>query len=57
MSTTFSCSQTHRRLRRLFALIAQGQSFVITKNGRVICRMEGGKEIQVARGTAYTASL
>ena len=57
MRTTLSFSQARRRIRRLFALVAKGHSFVITKNGRVICRLEGGKEIQVARGTAYTASL
>jgi hypothetical protein len=57
MSTTFSCSHARRRLRRLFALVAQGQSFVIRKNGRVICRLEGAKAIQVAHGAAYKASL
>ena len=39
MITTFSCSQARRRIRRLFALVARGHSFVITKNGREICRL------------------
>ncbi|MNQ89831.1 hypothetical protein D3C85_1051490 [compost metagenome] len=41
MRTTFSCSQARRRLRRLFALVDQGHSFVITKNVRAICRLVG----------------
>jgi antitoxin (DNA-binding transcriptional repressor) of toxin-antitoxin stability system len=39
MITTLSCSQARRRLRRLFVLVAQGKIFVITKNGREICRL------------------
>jgi prevent-host-death family protein len=51
MLTTVSCSQARRRLRRLIALVAQGHSFVITKNGRAICRLEGAEAIQVDHGT------
>jgi antitoxin (DNA-binding transcriptional repressor) of toxin-antitoxin stability system len=39
MITTFSCSQARRRIRRLYALVAKGHSFVITKNGREMCRL------------------
>lgn len=39
MTTTFSCTQARRRVRRLFALVAQGHSFVITKHGREMCRL------------------
>lgn len=41
MRTTLPLSQARRRLRRLIALVATGQSFVITKNGREICRLQG----------------
>lgn len=36
-TTTLSCSQARRRLRRLLALAALGHSFIITKNGRKMC--------------------
>ena len=39
MITTFACSQARRRLRRLLALVSLGHSFVITKNGREVCRL------------------
>ena len=39
MITTLSCSQARRRIRRLFALVARGHTFVITKNGREIYRL------------------
>jgi antitoxin (DNA-binding transcriptional repressor) of toxin-antitoxin stability system len=39
MLTTFTCSQARRRIRRLLVLIAQGHNFVITKNGREMCRL------------------
>lgn len=39
MLMTFTCSQARRRLRRLVALAAQGHTFVITKNGRPVCRL------------------
>lgn len=57
MLTTVSCSQARRRLRRLIALVAQGHSFVITKNGRAICRLEGAEAIQVDHGASCKASL
>jgi len=57
MFTTISCSQARRRLRRLIALVAQGHSFVITKKGRAICRLEGAGAIQLDPGTSYKASL
>ncbi len=41
MRTTLPLSQTRRRLRRLIALLATGQSFIITKNGREIYRLQG----------------
>ncbi|MFJ3523572.1 type II toxin-antitoxin system Phd/YefM family antitoxin [Pseudomonas sp. NPDC090203] len=41
MPVTFTCSQARRRLRRLIALVAQGHTFVITKNGRPVCRLSG----------------
>lgn len=43
MLTTFTCSQARRRIRRLIALIAQGHNFVITKNGREMCRLMGAE--------------
>jgi hypothetical protein len=39
MPTTFNCSQSRRRTRRLLALVAQDQSFVITNNEREVCRL------------------
>lgn len=43
MLTTVSYSQARRRSRRLFVLVAQGHSFVITKSGREMCRLEGAE--------------
>lgn len=39
MRTTFPCSQARRRFRRLLSLVAMGHSFVITKNGKEMCRL------------------
>ncbi|POF41146.1 hypothetical protein B0D71_18085 [Pseudomonas laurylsulfativorans] len=52
MRTHVSCSQARRRLRRLLALVAQGHSFVITKNGREICWLEGTEAIQVGQASS-----
>jgi len=37
MRTTYSKSQARRRMRRLLVLVAQGQTFVITQNGKAAC--------------------
>jgi hypothetical protein len=37
MYKSFSKSQARRRLRRLLALVSQGQTFVITKHGKAAC--------------------
>jgi antitoxin (DNA-binding transcriptional repressor) of toxin-antitoxin stability system len=54
MLTTVSCSQARRRL---IALVAQGHSLVITKNGRAFCRLEGIEAIQLDHGASCKASL
>jgi len=41
MRSTIPLSQARRRIRRLIALVPTGQSFVITKDGREICRLQG----------------
>ncbi|MGH8384273.1 MAG: type II toxin-antitoxin system prevent-host-death family antitoxin [Pseudomonas sp.] len=43
MITILSCSQARRRIRRLLALVARGHSFVLTKNGREVCRLLGAE--------------
>jgi antitoxin (DNA-binding transcriptional repressor) of toxin-antitoxin stability system len=37
MRTTYSKSQARRRMRRLLVLVAQGQTFVITQQGKAPC--------------------
>lgn len=47
MHTIMSCSQARRRFRRLLALVEQGHTMVITRNGVAMCKMirvEAGKE-------------
>lgn len=39
MFTTLTRSQARRRLRRLVALVGKGHTFVITENGRPVCRL------------------
>jgi antitoxin (DNA-binding transcriptional repressor) of toxin-antitoxin stability system len=40
-TTTLSRSQARRRLRRLLAPAAAGQSLIITENGREMCLIRG----------------
>lgn len=47
MHTIINCSQARRRLRRLLALVKQGHTIVITRNGVAMCklkRVEAGEE-------------
>jgi len=47
MLTIMRCCQARRRLRRLLALVEQGHTVVITKNGVAMCKLigvEAGKE-------------
>lgn len=37
MRTTYSKSQARRRMPRLLVLVAQGQTFVITQQGKAVC--------------------
>lgn len=34
-----SASQARRRFRRIMKLLQQGHSFVITRNGKQVCRL------------------
>ncbi|MCY1444213.1 hypothetical protein D9M71_606710 [compost metagenome] len=45
MYKSFSKSQARRRLRRLLALVSQGQTFVITKHGKVACLLLEEKRV------------
>lgn len=47
MYKSFSKSQARRRLRRLLALVSQGQTFVITKHGKVACLLLEEKRVEV----------
>ncbi|WP_283188846.1 type II toxin-antitoxin system prevent-host-death family antitoxin [Pseudomonas sp. PMCC200344] len=44
MTTTLSVSQARRRLRRLIVLVVQGHTFVLTKNGKEMCRLVSAEE-------------
>ena len=44
MTTILSVSQARRRLRRLIALVVQGHTFVLTKNGKEMCRLVSTEE-------------
>jgi len=37
MYKIISCSQARRRFRRILVMIAQGHTFVLTKNGKAVC--------------------
>ncbi|WP_165798690.1 hypothetical protein [Pseudomonas laurylsulfativorans] len=37
MRTSYSKSQARRQMRRLLVLVAQGQRFVITQQGKAAC--------------------
>ncbi|MBF8726758.1 type II toxin-antitoxin system prevent-host-death family antitoxin [Pseudomonas putida] len=39
MERVFSMSQAHRRWRRLLRLVAQGETFVITKHGKPVTKL------------------
>lgn len=40
MMQVLSVTQARRRFRRLMRLLQEGHSFVITKNGRPVCKLE-----------------